>query len=92
MGANLHTERLVFLVSHEVAAINGEFACVTRADVCELLEVDIGTLLDYTYEPSGAHYEVKVTRVDVIPARKRQAAQSSRVGFAQAQSGQNFSK
>lgn len=87
MGANLRTERLVFLVSHEVAAINGDFACVTRAKVCEVLEVGLGMLLDYTYEPSGAHYEIKVTRVDVIPARKRRAAQSSRVGFAQAHAG-----
>jgi hypothetical protein len=87
MGANLRTERLVFLVSHEVAAIKGEYACVTRADVCELLEVGLGTLLDYTYEPSGAHYEVKVTSVDVIPARKRRGAQSSRVGFALGQPG-----
>lgn len=87
MGANLRTERLVFLVSHEVSAIQGEFACVTRADVCELLEVGVGTLLDYTYEPSGAHYEVKVTDVDVIPARKREGAQSSRVGFALGQPG-----
>jgi hypothetical protein len=82
MGANLRTERLVFLVSHEVAAIKGDFACVTRAEVCELLEVGVGMLLDYTYEPSGAHYEVKVTDVDVIPARKRGGAQSSRVGFS----------
>jgi hypothetical protein len=87
MGANLRTERLVFLVSRDVAAISGEFACVTRAEVCELLEVGLGTLLDYTYEPSGAHYEVKVTAVDVIPARKRRSAQSSRVGFAQAHPG-----
>jgi hypothetical protein len=79
MGVNLRTERLVFLVSHEVAAIQGEFTCATRTEVCELLEVGIGTLLDYTYEPSGAHYEVKVTRADVIPARKRRAA---RIGFA----------
>lgn len=87
MGANLRTERLVFLVSHEVEAINGEFSCVTRAEVCELLEVRVGTLLDYTYEPSGAHYEVKVTGVDVIPARKRRAPQSSRAGFIQAYPG-----
>jgi hypothetical protein len=87
VGANLRTERLVFLVSHEVAAIKGEFTCATRTEVCELLEVGVGTLLDYTYEPSGAHYEVKVTDVNVIPARKRHAAQSSRVGFAQTRSG-----
>jgi hypothetical protein len=87
VGANLRTERLVFLVSHEVAAIKGEFACATRSEVCELLEVGVGILLDYTYEPSGAHYEVKVTDVDVIPARKRGGAQSSRVGFALGQPG-----
>lgn len=87
VGANLRTERLVFLVSHEVAAIKGEFACATRTEVCELLEVGVGTLLDYTYEPSGARYEIKVTDIDVIPARKRSGAQSSRVGFAQAQPG-----
>ncbi len=87
MGANLRTERLVFLVSHEVAAISGEFACITRADVCELLEVRLGTLLDYTYEPSGAHYEIKVTGADAIPVRKRRTEQSSRVGFAQAPPG-----
>lgn len=82
MGANLRTERLVFLVSHEVSAIKGEFACVTRAEVCELLEVGVGKLLDFTYEPSGAHYEIKVTDVDVVRARKRGGAQSSRVGFS----------
>jgi hypothetical protein len=87
VGANLRTERLVFLVSHEVAAIKGEFACATRSEVCELLEVGVGTLLDYTYEPSGAHYEVKVTDIDLIPARKRGSAQSSRVGFALGQPG-----
>jgi hypothetical protein len=70
-----------------VAAIKGEFSCATRSEVCELLEVGVATLLDYTYEPSGAHYEIKVTDVDVIPARKRGGAQSSRVGFALGQPG-----
>lgn len=89
-GANLRTERLVFLVSHEVAAIKGEFSCATRTEVCELLEVGVGILLDYTYEPSGAHYEIKVTDVDAIPARKRGGAQSSRVGFALGQPGSGW--
>lgn len=82
LGANLRTERPVFLVSHGVSAISGEFVCASRTEVCELLEVGVGTLLDYTYEPSGAHYEIKVTAVKVIPARKRSAGRSSRIGFA----------
>jgi len=96
-GANVRTERLVFLVSHQVKSVKGEFACVTRADVCELLEVGLGTLLEFTYEPSGARYELKVTGVDAIPARKRGKAKGSRAARSRAYSGiawigQSFSK
>jgi len=97
MGANVRTQRLVFLVSREVKSIKGEFACITRANVCELLEVGLGTLLEFAYEPSGARYELKVTGVDAIPARKRNKAKGSRAPFNRAYSGiawkdQNFSK
>lgn len=78
MGFNVRTERLAFLVSHGVESIKGEFACITRAEVCELLEVGIGTLLEFTYEPSGARYELKVTGAKAIPARKRGKANGSR--------------
>lgn len=86
-GANVRTEKLVFLVSHQVKSVKGEFACITRADVCELLEVDIGTLLEFTYEPSGARYELKVTGVDAIPARKRGKAKGSRAPLNRTYSG-----
>jgi hypothetical protein len=79
MGANFEKERLVFLVSHEVEAISGDFACITRAEVCELLEVELGMLLEFVYEPSGARYTLKVTGVDAIPARRARQARSSRV-------------
>lgn len=77
MGANFSKERLVFLVSHDVEAISGDFACITRAEVCELLEVELGMLLEFVYEPSGARYTIKVTGVDAIPARKGRAARTS---------------
>jgi hypothetical protein len=83
MGANIQKERLVFLVSHEVKAIIGEFSCITRADVCELLEVAPGILLEYVYEPSGARYAIKVTDVDAVPARRGRGTRSSRAAFAQ---------
>jgi hypothetical protein len=104
MGFNVSTERLVFLVSHEVESIKGEFVCITRAEVCELLEVGIGTLLEFTYEPSGARYELKVTGAKAIRARKRGKANGSRAPLNRAYSGiawieavdqlglQNFSK
>jgi hypothetical protein len=77
MGANFSKERLVFLVSHDVEAISGDYACITRAEVCELLEVELGMLLEFVYEPSGARYTIKVTGVDAIPARKGRAARTS---------------
>jgi hypothetical protein len=87
MGANFSKETLVFLVSHEVKAIRGEFACITRAEVCELLEVKQGMLLEFVYEPSGALYTLKVTGVDAIPVRKGRDARSSRVAVTKSYPG-----
>lgn len=80
LGANVQKQRLVFLVSHQVKSIGGEYACITRGEICELLEVGEGILLEYVYEPTGVRYAVKVTNAAVIPARKHQA-RSSRAGF-----------
>jgi hypothetical protein len=81
LGANLQKQRLVFLVSHAVKSISGEYSCITRGEICELLEVGEGILLEYVYEPTGVRYAIKVTNAAVIPARKNQAAQSSRAAF-----------
>lgn len=81
LGANAQRERLVFLVSHAVKSISGEYSCVTRGEICELLEVGEGVLLEYIYEPTGVRYAVKVTNAAVIPARKNRAARSSRAAF-----------
>ncbi len=82
MGANFEKERLFFLVSHDVKAIVGEFGCVTRGEVCELLEVAPGALLEYVLESSGDRYTVKVTGVDAVPVGTHRAERSSRATFA----------
>jgi hypothetical protein len=81
LGANFETERLVFLVSHAVKSISGEYSCVSRGEICELLEVEEGILLEYVYEPTGVRYAVKVTNAAIIPARKKRAQRSSRAAF-----------
>ncbi len=81
LGANVQKQRLVFLVSHAVKSISGEYSCITRGEICELLEVGEGILLEYVYEPTGVRYAIKVTNAAVIPARKNQAARSSRAAF-----------
>jgi hypothetical protein len=81
LGANFQTERLVFLASHQVKAISGEYSCVTRGEICELLEVGEGILLEFVYEPTGVRYAIKVTHAAVIPARKHASGRSSRAAF-----------
>jgi hypothetical protein len=81
LGANVQKQRLVFLVSHAVKSIGGEYSCITRGEICELLEVGEGILLEYVHKPTGVRYAIKVTNAAVIPARKNQAAQSSRAAF-----------
>jgi len=87
LGANVQKERLVFLVSHQVKGISGEYGCITRGEVCELLEVGEGILLEFLYEPTGVRYAIKVTHAAVIPARKRQSRGSSRAAFMLPHSG-----
>jgi hypothetical protein len=82
LGANAEKHRLVFLVSHDVRAVTGEFGCITRgAEVCEILEVALGTQLEYLYEPTGVRYAIKVTNARIVPAGSRNGASSSRAAF-----------
>lgn len=87
LGANVQKQRLVFLVSHAVKSISGEYSCVTRGEICELLEVPEGMLLEFVYEPTGVRYAIKVTNAAVIPARKNRDAKSSRAAFMLSPSG-----
>jgi len=82
LGANAEKQRLVFLVSHDVRAVTGEFGCITRgAEVCEILEVRVGVQLEYLYEPTGVRYAIKVTNARIVPAGSRKGASSSRAAF-----------
>jgi len=82
LGANAEKQRLVFLVSHDVRAVIGEFGCITRgAEVCEILEVRVGAQLEYLYEPSGVRYAIKVTNARIVPAGSHKGASSSRAAF-----------
>lgn len=85
LGANYQKQRLVFLVSHGVKAVKGDYACVSRGEICELLEVAEGALLEFVYEPTGVTWAIKVTNAAVIPKRHR-ADRSDRAAFVPAKS------
>jgi hypothetical protein len=84
MSINLHTGKVVWLVSNEVQSLDGEFDCVARTPngTCELLEIEPGFPLELVYGPDKVLYRIKVTNIDTIWAGKAGDQRSSRADFA----------
>lgn len=84
MGINLHTGKVVWLVSNDVQSLNGEFDCVARtpSGTCELLEIEPGFPLELVYGPDKVLYRIKVTNIDTVWAGKAGDQRSSRADFA----------
>jgi len=72
MGPNLHTGKIVWLVSNDVGSLDGEFKCVARTPTgtCELLEIEPGFPLELVYGPDKVLYRIKVTNIDTVWAGK----------------------
>jgi hypothetical protein len=84
MGINLHTGKVVWLVSNDVQSLDGEFDCVARtpSGTCELAEVEPGFPLELVYGPDNARYRIKVTNIDTVWAGRAGDQRSSRADFA----------
>lgn len=84
MSINLHTGKVVWLVSNDVQSLDGEFDCVARTPngTCELLEVEPGFPLELVYGPDEVLYRVKVTNIDTVWAGKAGDQRSSRADFS----------
>jgi hypothetical protein len=84
MSINLHTGKVVWLVSNDVQSLNGEFDCVARtpSGTCELLEIEPGFPLELVYGPNKVLYRIKVTNIDTVWAGKAGDQRSSRADFA----------
>jgi hypothetical protein len=83
MGVNLHSGRVVLLVSDDVSSLKGEFKCAARTPTgtCELLEIEPGFPVELVYGPNRALYRIKVTKIDAIWAGRVGDSQSSRASF-----------
>ncbi|HSR93291.1 MAG TPA: hypothetical protein VLK56_00355 [Solirubrobacterales bacterium] len=79
MGPNLHTGKIVWLVSNDVESLDGEFNCVSRTPTgaCELLEIEPGFPLELVYGPDKVLYRIKVTNIDTVWAGKVGDSRSS---------------
>jgi hypothetical protein len=80
MGVNLHTAKVMFLISDDVKSLDGEFKCVARTPdgICELLEVEPGFPFDLVYGPNAVRYRFKVTKVGAVRAGRVGDKRSSR--------------
>jgi hypothetical protein len=97
MGINLHTAKVMFLVSDDVKSLDGEFQCVGRTPegICELLEVETGFPLELIYGPDEVRYRIKPTKIDVIRSGSIGDERSSKIAGLEARRGfslQHFSK
>jgi hypothetical protein len=84
MSINLHTGKIVWLISNEVQSLDGEFDCVARTPngTCELVEIEPGFPLELVYGPDKVLYRIKVTNIDTVWAGKAGDQRSSRADFA----------
>lgn len=81
-GVNLQTGKIFFLVSDDVKSLDGEFVCTTRTagGLCELLELEVGSLLELVSAPNDVRYRIKVLRVDTVEAGKPRVPKGSLPG------------
>jgi len=63
---NKATGKVLLLVSGDVRSIAGEYRCVSRAEVCQLLEVEPGFPLTFAYGDNGVHYTIKVLKIELV--------------------------
>jgi hypothetical protein len=68
LGANVDTERALFMVSKDVTAVFGDAKCVSGTESCELMELERGFPQIFEYGPNEVRYKINVLRIDLVPA------------------------
>ena len=63
MGPNPKTQRPMLLVSEAVTSIFGETKCLSGDETCQLLEVETGLPVNFTYGPDLDRYKINVLKI-----------------------------
>jgi hypothetical protein len=63
MGPNPNTHRPMLLVSEAVTSIFGETKCLSGDETCQLLEVETGLPVNFTYGPDLDRYKINVLKI-----------------------------
>lgn len=63
MGPNPNTHLPMLLVSEAVTSIFGETKCLSGDETCQLLEVETGLPVNFTYGPDLDRYKINVLKI-----------------------------
>jgi hypothetical protein len=70
MGVNPKTGNPLLIISDEVASVFGDGECLSGAQACQLLEVEVGIPTTFFYGPNGDSYKINITKVDIVRTGK----------------------
>ena len=72
MGPNPKTQKPMLLASDAVASIFGEAKCLSGEENCQLLEVELGMPVTFSYGPDLDRYKINVLKIyRVVVSRTR---------------------
>ena len=86
MGPDPTTRKPMLLVSDGVASTFGEAKCLSGDETCQLLEVETGMPVTFSYGPNLDRYKINVLKIYRVAVSRTQVERSL------SQMSQNFSK
>ncbi len=65
-AAQKHAARALLLVSDDVKSVSSKARCVSRGEVCQLLEVEPGVPATFVYGDNEARYTIKLLKIELV--------------------------
>jgi hypothetical protein len=78
LGPNPNTHLPMLLVSEAVTSIFGETKCLSGDETCQLLEVETGLPVNFTYGPNLDRYKINVLKIYRVVVDRTKAGRRAR--------------
>jgi hypothetical protein len=82
MGPNPKTHQPILLVSDAVASIFGEADCLSGDETCQLLEVEPGLPVTFSYGPNQDRYKLNILKIYKVVVERKQAGRAMSQSFS----------
>jgi hypothetical protein len=66
IGVSPDSGKAILMVSKDVTAVFGDTKCVSGTESCELLEVEAGFPVTFTYGPGEVRYKLNVLKIELV--------------------------